>query len=120
MFKHFGVRISKKQLSKFGIVKVKETGSFVEVTFLSSILIDFLAAIHAHVGDEEINDFGKNKLLSVLPFLCGLAGGTNKGPVKKEPLGSPNAVVTKLIDALTGFPPSREPDYYIKYNHKEI
>ncbi len=62
-FKQYGVRLLRARLENFGIVRfhdrgpfLTEAGHFLEVRFKESLFIDFLGAVHVHVGQASSND----------------------------------------------------------------
>lgn len=111
VFKNIGVRICKKELVTLlaGLVRVKETGSFIEVHFVHSLLMDFLASVHVHLANEEVGDWTKNKLVTCLPFLCGLSVKDSGNKVASQ------SIVKRVVDSMSGLPPTRDPDYYIRF-----
>ena len=112
LFKQWGVKILKKHLECLGIAEMQdrgpfltETGNFIEVHFIDSLLIDFLGAIHCHLGEEQVSDFSKQKTVVSLPFLCGLASKEQNQDQK---------IVSRLLQALQSKAPKRQPEEYLQ------
>ena len=112
IFKQWGVKILRKHLECLGIAEMQdrgpfltETGNFIEVHFIDSLLIDFLGAIHCHLGEEEVSEFSKQKTMVSLPFLCGLSSREQNQDQK---------IVVQLLQALSSNSPKRGPEEYIQ------
>ncbi len=111
---HGGVRLSRARMESLGLVRLKdrglfssEMGNFVDVHFArDSLLVCFLASVHVHTAEEDVSNFSKDKMVALLPFLCGLSSGEKSSKGQK--------VVNMIVDSLTGVPPPKDPGYYLR------
>ena len=120
-FRQYDVRIVKKRLDHFGITMSNDRrGPFdyddyggggggsggTEINFIDTPIIEYLASIHTHISEENMDDFSKNKLIDGLPFMCGLSSLETRLESQR--------IVSELLHAISGIPPKRTPHFYLK------
>ena len=114
-FEQYDVIIPKQRLENFELAILTErgpytndVGNFMECSFVDKLMLEFLACVHLHTNEEDLNDIAKTKSIRMIPLMCGIASG-DKGEGQK--------IINKFIREVGTDASERNPDFYLKYLH---
>ena len=114
-FEPYDVIIPKQRLENFDLAILTErgpytndVGNFMECSFVDKQMVEFLACIHLHAEEEDLNDIAKTKSIRMLPLVCGISS-SDKGEGQK--------IVNKFIKEVGTESSDRNAEFYLKYLH---
>ena len=113
-FEQYDVMLSQTRLERFDIANMNErapykndVGNFMECSFHDKQMMEFMACLHIHTGQEELGDISKTKTIKMIPLLCALASRDKSDSQK---------IVFKVVKQFGDEEESdRNAEYYLKY-----